>query len=150
MKQDIFSLISQILIPVLVAIITYIIARKQITNAGVTQFRQNWIDNLRDAISIYVAKAEMITILDFDDDESYLEHFKELSQMQHKIELLLNPNESDHQEIVTLINNIRDIIHDEEIDEKELDKKTDNYIDRLMEVTKRVLKREWNIVKKGK
>lgn len=150
MKQDIFSLISQILIPILVAIVTYVIAKRQITNAGVTQFRQNWIDNLRDAISVYVSKAEMITILDFDDDKSYQEHFKELSQMQYKIELLLNPNESDHLEIVSLIRNIRDVIHDEEITDEKMDEQVDNLIDRLMDVTKKVLKREWNVVKKGK
>lgn len=149
MKQDIFNLISQILIPILVAVVTYIIAKKQITNAGVTQFRQNWIDNLRDAISLFIAKAEMISVLERDDDENYREHFKELSQMQHKVELLLNPNENDHQEIVDLLEGIRDTIHDDEMDDETLDEKIDELIDKLLDVSKRVLKREWNVVKKG-
>lgn len=150
MKQDVFNLISQILIPVLVAIITYIIAKKQITNAGVTQFRQNWIDNLREAISAYIAKAEMISMLDYDDDENYFEHFKDLSRMQYKIELLLNPNEDDHKEVVNLISDIRDVIHEEDIEDDKLDKRIDDLIDRLLDVSKNVLKREWNVVKKGK
>ena len=146
MKQDIYSLISQILIPILVAFITYIIAKRQITNAGVTQFRQNWIDDLREAISIYIAKAEMISTFDFEDDDNYYDQFEELTHMQHKIELMLNPNEADHVEISKIIEEIREVIHEEELNEPLFDK----LIKDLMKITKSVLKREWNVVKKGK
>lgn len=139
---------GKVLIPLIIGWVSYKIARRQISNSGVTQFRQKWIDNVRDAISVFIAKAEVISMLDYDEDEAYFEHFKELSQMQHKIELFLNPQEEDHNEIVELLNDIREIIHEETIDEKLEDKMYDK-IQKLLNVSKRVLKREWNVVKKG-
>lgn len=150
MWSYVLDLLGKVCIPIIIGVITFIVAKKQITNAGVTQFRQKWIDNLRDAISIYIAKAEMISMLDFDDDKTYFEHFKELSQMQYKIELMLNSSESDHADIVEIIGEIRDIIHDEDINEDELENNLGELILELVEVSKRVLKREWSIVKKGK
>jgi len=149
-KLDLIDLLGKICIPVIIGYITFAVAKKQITNAGVTQFRQKWIENLRDSLSIFIAKAEMISMLDFDEDEEYFEHFKELSQMQHKVELLLNPTETDHNEIVALIGDIRELVHDKEIQEDELDTIMDEKIEGLMEVSKRVMKREWNVVKKGR
>lgn len=96
-----------------------------------------------------VTKAEMIMQLDFDDNENYLEHFNELTQMQYKIELLVNPNEEDHMEIVRLIGDIRDAVHDEVVDD-EFEDEVDKLFEDLMKVTRGVLKREWNVVKKGK
>jgi hypothetical protein len=55
-------------ISVTAVIVTYIVAKQNRWNTGVTQFRQRWIDNLRDAISLFIAKAEMIYMLDLDDD----------------------------------------------------------------------------------
>lgn len=149
-QSDFFQLISTIVIPLFVIGITFLIAKRQILNTGVTQFRQQWIDNLRESISIFIAKAEMISMLDLDDDDGYLEHFKELSQTHHKIELMLNPEEDDHNKIIEKLDEIRELIHDEEIGEDELEEKLDNVIVELLEVSKRTLKREWNVVKKGK
>jgi hypothetical protein len=125
------------------------IAKQQITNSGLTQFRKQWIDNLTNSISLFVAKAEMISMLEFDDYENYDEHFQELSQMHYKIELLLNPLEEDHLELVCLIGQIRDIIHDEEMEDDKIENELDNLIAQLMKVAKTVLKREWNVVKNG-
>jgi len=147
--EYVLDLGGKILIPLTIGWVSYIIARRQIANSGVTQFRQKWIDNVRDAISIFIAKAEVISLLDFEEEEPYREQFKELSQMQHKIELFLNPNENDHNEIVKLMDEIRDIIHEEDLNDKLEDKLYDK-IQELLDVSKRVLKREWNVVKMGK
>lgn len=95
----------------------------------------------------------MISLLDpenEDHEELYDEHFMELTQMQHKIELLLNPIEDDHNEVVKLIGEIRDWIHEDEADEEEMNEGLDTLIDELMVVSKRVLKSEWIRVKRGK
>jgi hypothetical protein len=92
----------------------------------------------------------MISMTDFDDDESYFESFKELSYSQHKIELMLNPKEDDHNDIVDSIDDIRDIVHDEKIDEDKMNEILDEKIEYLMKVSKRVFKREWERVKNGK
>jgi hypothetical protein len=144
---NLVDLFSKLLIPIIIGYVTYLIAKRQIANSGVTQFRQNWINELRSTISLFISKAELISILDVDDEKNYREAFKDFCQCQYKIELLLNPNESDHNSIITHLEKIRQLIHTEdEIDEEELDQS----IVILLEVTKRVLKREWQVVKRGK
>lgn len=130
--------------------VTYVIAQKQIKNTGVTQFRQKWIDDLRDSISIYIAKAEVIAMLDFDNDELYFSHSKELFQMQYKIELMLNPFEIDHNKINDAIEDIRSIIHDRELKHDDATEILDKNISKLLKVSKEVLKKEWKVVKDGK
>lgn len=169
-KNDLLDLMGKICIPLVIGYITYAVAKKNINAAGVTQFRQKWIDNLRESISLFITQAEMISILPFeeevdedeiDEDEyeiieeptnedPYYAHFKELIQMQHKIELLLNPNEDDHNEIVNLLEEIRIWVHEQNVSEEVHEEKLEKLIKKLMDVTKRVLKREWSIVKKGK
>ena len=129
---------------------TYIVAKQNRWNTGVTQFRQKWIDNLRDAISLFIAKAEMISMLDLDD-EAYYDHYEELSQMHTKVELLLNPIEDDHNELVEKMNEIRELIHDEITeDADEFENMVDNKVKELLIISKRVLKKEWIVVKTGK
>ena len=146
----VLGVLDKVLIPIIIAAITYIIAKKQITNSSITQFRQKWIDDLRNCISIYIAKAEMISMLDLNDDEQYFKHFKELSQMQNKIALMLNPLEKDHNQLIEITEEIRELIHDEDVDDEELEKRLDKKIAVLLDVSKIVLKKEWNVIKKGK
>jgi len=137
-------------ISVIAVIVTYIVAKQNRWNTGVTQFRQKWIDNLRDAISLFIAKAEMISMLDLDD-EAYYDHYEELSQMHTKVELLLNPIEDDHNELVEKMNEIRELIHDEITeDADEFENMVDNKVKELLIISKRVLKKEWIVVKTGK
>ncbi len=148
-KINFTNIVSTMLIPLIIGWITFVIAKKQIRGTGVTQFRQQWINNLTEAISLFIAKAEVISILDLDD-EDYTVHFKELSQTQHKIELMLNPKEKDHNELNEAIDIVRDLIHDEDLEDNELNEKMNEEIEKLLAVAKRVLKREWEVVKKGK
>ena len=138
-------------VTVLAVIITYVIAKQNRWNTGLTQFRQKWIDELRNAISLFITKAEMIIMFDLDDNKNYFEHFKELSEMNNRVELLLNPTEDDHNEIIEKMNEIREIIHDETYEDHDvLTMDVDAKIEELLSITKRVLKKEWNVVKKGK
>jgi hypothetical protein len=149
-NNQIVDLLGKICIPLIIGWITFVIAKRNIINTGVTQFRQQWIDNLRNSISVFIAKAEVISLMDFEEDEPYTEQFEELCQMQYKIELLLNPLEDNHNEIISLLESIREIIHDEKISDARMDKELSRNIDDLLDITKTVLKEEWNIVKKGK
>ena len=144
------AILDRLCIPIIVAVITYVIAKKQIVNSGVTQFRQKWIDDLRNSISIFIAQAEMISMLDFDDDKQYFENFQDLSQMQNKIELMLNPLEEDHNQLIEIANKIREIIHDENIDDDELEEVLNKKIDELLDISKAVLKKEWIVIKQGR
>ena len=146
--EYLLDLAGKIIIPLIIGYVSYNIARRQIVNSGITQFRQKWIDNLRDAISLFIAKAEAISTLDYEDDEAYVEHFTELSQMQSKIELFLNPKEDDQDKIMELMEDIREIIHEENWT-NDVEKELERSIEELLEVSRRVLRREWRRVKEG-
>jgi len=140
---------EKIAIPLIVAGITYFIARKQLVNSGVTQFRQQWINDLRNSISLFITEAEIIAMIDMSDDKLYFEHFRELSQMSTRIALMLNPNEEEHESLNRCVEKIRDVIHNEKISEEKLGKKLNKNIDELLIVAKQVLKKEWVRVKKN-
>jgi len=70
--------------------------------------------------------------------------------MQHKIELMLNPAESDNNELIKLNDELRSIVHEEGLTDDKLEELISGKIDEIMAVSKRVLKREWIVVKKGR
>lgn len=135
-------------------VFTYLASKRNNWNAGVTQFRQQWINNLRDALSLFIAKAETISMTDYHDDNLYFAHFTELSQSYNKVILLLNPNDPDYQAVLKQMDEIRQLIHSEEEEKFENDAEFqiyfDNQIAGLLKVSQIVLKREWNVIKKGK
>lgn len=131
-------------IPIIIGLITFRIAKKQINNTGITQFRQQWINSLRDTLSRFISKAEYIFIT--EDDDKVDEAYREMVEAQYKIELLLNPEEADHNNVTNLLEKIRNIVFEEKIDEDTFDKN----ISQLLKESKKVLKREWIVVKKGK
>ena len=148
--SPIWGVIINAMVSALAIFVTYIVAKQNRWNTGVTQFRQQWINNLRDAISLFIAKAELISMLDLDDN-AYYAHFEELSQMNSKIELLLNPTEDDHNELVDKMGEIRELIHSEITEDfEEFEDMVENNVQELLEISKRVLKKEWNVVKQGK
>jgi hypothetical protein len=149
-QSEIITVVSSVLIPLIIGTVTFLIAKKQIINTGITQFRQRWIDELRNSISIYISKAEMIAMLEYDEEELYFEYFEELSQMHSKIELMLNPNEAEHNSLLGCISKIRDLIHKEGIKVEKLEKNLDKAIGQLLIISKTVLKKEWEVVKGGK
>lgn len=136
-------------IQLLIAGTTLYVARKQILNAGVTQFRQQWIDNLRNTLSEYCALVRS-TMLLWDPrnrEENKAEPlFKDFQQARFKIHMLINPNEPDHIELVRKI----DIIHKDTIDPTRIDKKVNDLLEELIACSQKIFKDEWNRVKKGK
>ena len=146
MKFDIniiSSILSSILIPIIIGFITYIIAKKQIINTGVTQFRQQWINSLRDTLSTFISLAEYTNVI--ENKIKIKEAFREITAAEFKIELLLNPLEEDHNKLIEKMRKIRDLIYFFPDNDT-----LDTHIDELLEISKKILKREWNVVKKGK
>jgi hypothetical protein len=71
--------------------------------------------------------------------------------MHTKVELLLNPTEDDHNELVAKMNEIRELIHEETTEASdEFEDLVDEKIKELLTISKRVLKKEWIVVKNGK
>jgi peptidoglycan hydrolase CwlO-like protein len=141
--KTIATIFSSILIPIIIGFITYIIAKKQITNTGITQFRQQWINSLRDTLSNFISLAEYTNVQ--QDQEKIKEAFKEITAAEFKIELLLNPLEEDHKKLTEKMREIRDLIYYPQDNDT-----LDFHIAELLDISKKVLKREWNVVKTGR
>lgn len=146
-----YGLLTSIVIPVLAILVSMIIAKKQIINAGVTQFRQQWIDNLRNSISEYLSAVDTIIFysiyVDPHFNEKQSENFRNLKLKHYKVLLLINPLEVDHKKIVEYLNEISNLINTpDKINQKSIKEKTDQLINDLQ----KILKREWEVVKKGK
>jgi hypothetical protein len=140
MEQNHFWLdfLDKSCIPIIIAVLSYYLAKRQLLSGNVLQFRQRWIDDLRNAISLFIAKAEMISMLDLNDDDAYFSHIMEFSQMQNKVELMLDLNKKDQQDISDIMNSIRENIHEDEINETELNE----LINSLLETSRTVLNEE--------
>lgn len=146
--QEVYTIIEKIVVPAIIPIaisfLTYRIAKNQIINSGVTQFRQQWINHLRSALSQFISRAEYIFIAE-EDGEHVNIAYREMVEAQYQIELMLNPNENDHNDLIELLEDLRSGLYDGKLTESQFD---ECLID-LLACSKIVLKREWVVVKKG-
>ena len=114
------------------------VANKQIT----APMRQAWINNLRDLIAELAGDA--LHYFTAGHDFKGYQNFQRLTFLESKIQLMLNPNEPDHQRLEWMIREMMEGLQagDEQGRQK--------FIATHPEVTKlsrEVLKREWNRVK---
>ena len=129
-------------------------AKRQIFASVVSASRQNWINALRDAISEFQAIATGITIhriLEQKSEKTLAVEIQQMSQLRYKIELLFNPSEVDHQQLIehikTLLTVTMGLTHANDDKQREAFAKTNK---QLTKQAQAILKREWNVVKKGK
>lgn len=126
-------------------IVSFKVAKRQI----VSPIRQKWIDELREIISEYLSESKNLIVLGEDgmlNKEVMKEDiFKKLLYLQQKLNLMLNPNEPKHIELLELIESITDEIHHG----------VNNYIEfggklrGATEISQKILKEEWVRVKEG-
>lgn len=138
------ELLRYLLIPLVIAIVSYFLARRQLNGSNVNLFRQKWMDDLRNSVSLFISKAELISIVDLDDGETYFKHYQELTQMQAKVELLLDAEDEQHKKLVKKMVELREIIHENKIKEK----KMQQCLDDVLALTKVALNKEWMIIKR--
>ena len=122
-----------------------------------SEFRQAWIDGLRDDLASFFAAARVFArafekaiqdkdMTAFDLKESGLRY--DAAEKLSKIKLRLNANEQEHQELLRLIN--RAITEQDEMIAENTDSSlTMKAIDIATEYARPVLKTEWERVKKG-
>jgi len=114
-----------------------------ITNqAKVSEFRQQWINALRDDAATLVTHSLIIHAADAEDDidDSYLK----VHQTTARIRLLLNPKEDASQEVIVAMNSVRDANH-HATEFKEMNE----CINEFTVAVQKVLKSEWKRVKYG-
>ena len=115
------------------------VATKQIT----APMRQAWINNLRDNIAELSGTALHYFVAGFEDRED--EDYWKLTLLEHKVRLMLNPNEEDHQRLEAVIREMMEAL------ERRYKARDDNNFvaayEEVMKLSRQVFKREWNRVK---
>lgn len=113
----------------------------------VSEFRQAWIDALRDDIADFVGTFYWVSDVASErpgELTTLKEEFVKLERMQARIELRLNEKE-EHKE---LLRRLHEIVRFETFDVQDSDAR-DNALHALVAESRRVLKKEWKRVKRG-
>jgi hypothetical protein len=113
------------------------VARRQI----VAPIRQRWIDDLRGHVADLVSKAQTHWIYQTDTETAH----RNLLFAVNKIELMLNPHESDHQELKAELNRLIEVVLRRK-EERTLADFTGS-LTRTTSLAQAVFKREWERVK---
>jgi len=113
--------------------------------------RQEWINGLRDNLSNYLAKSESYSIAllnptnTADKLQSLInERLSEILALEAKIVLMLNSNEEDSKELIKFLGIYTKCIFGEAITQP-----VEVLKQKIMEIAKKILKAEWERVKKG-
>jgi len=150
MGTAVISAITALVAVIVSPIISIYVAKKQFGASVLSKFRQEWINSLRDNISEYISCMFMIIIYNRThkaDVKDISEKGEKIVFLNHKINLMLNTNEANHNKLAKLIDGLTAVISEE--DHK---KSTANYKEKSEEIvalSQIILKEEWNRVKKG-
>ncbi|MFN5497622.1 MAG: hypothetical protein ACK5C3_13730 [bacterium] len=150
-----YALVSSVtaLVAVIVGpFVTVWVAKAQIKASVVSANRQQWINRLRDEIAGFVHQVKHVpSALSAGaiSVEQAIAMHGELALREEVVKLLLNPNEPRHQDLVKLMskasNTARKSINRRVGNAKEIDEATD----RVVAEAQKILKSEWERVKRG-
>lgn len=147
---SILSLVVAILAVFVGPLISLKISKKQIEFSLKTTklqtlgpMRQAWINNLRDMISDITSRClhywQTGTYQELDNKE-----YAEINHIRHKLELMLNPKEEKHRELLNAVKKMTKTAG------AETDKEDEPFFEAynsVMKLSKDVLKEEWNVIK---
>lgn len=127
-------------------IVSFKLARRQL----ISPIRQKWIDDLRDLMSTLLSKCRAAVIMNEGNglldsekpDESLL---NEILFLEQKLQLMLNPNEDDHQQLIEHVDKITDAVQHGASNIMEFGQRLND----ASGCCKAILKREWERVKNG-
>ena len=144
-----------IFVSLVVSLISLVITKENKTS----EFRQQWINEIREEISNYLSllyqyKIAWIIFKETSEDNNFvvffkenIEKIKEINKYKETIVFRLNDDDKDDKKLIQLIKEINDILEEKEtIDNDELFK---NYHENIVKKSKNLLKLEWERVKKG-
>lgn len=139
------------------SIVSLLIARQQFKATVISANRQQWINKLRDCIADFQTKAKIALVetslaLKVEtavaaNEKNHDEALKGMCFLANKVALLLNPNESDHSELILLFKQLEDHCINGDPNERTKEEKLQNAI---TTIGQKILKREWERVKRGK
>lgn len=139
------------------SIVSFLIARQQFRATVISANRHQWINTLRDSIADFQTKAK-IAVTEARlalheatsiaaDDKGHYEALKTMHFLVNKMALLLNPNEPDHLQLISLLKELNDLcVNGDPTNQVTYDKLQDS----ITSTGQIILKREWKRVKRGK
>jgi hypothetical protein len=146
-------------------LVSWKIAKRQITASNVSSKRQVWIDELRRDVAEALALLSRIQELkrpspdlgreeQLDVFDRRMEAELRAIELLMRIKLRLNPNEQEHNELVTAFQEASRVAPDPqwgETDEarRRLQAEFGAARDNVLEITQKILKSEWNRVRRG-
>ena len=124
------------------------LSKSQIASALLTSnkqiiapMRQAWINDLRELLSELLSSAFHYYVAGYEDRSD--QEYQRVTHLEHKIKLMLNPKEEDHQRLEEHIRNMIASIqqHTQFVDD------FPDLHDEIVSLSRQVLKREWDRVK---
>jgi hypothetical protein len=148
MSSEFIAAISAISGMFIGALFSYLTMRIQLRRTIVSTSRQAWINTLRDAIAELQTKS-MIIFEEYRsaDHKDMIDAGRGIYLFINKIQLLLNPTEKDHVELIALL---KLLYHATLYENIANDKEYDAIQSNITEKSQAILKREWIRVKNGK
>ena len=123
-------------------IIQLSIAKKQIRASVLSANRQRWIDTLREQLAEFINTTSELKALSYMSvgGQALVDKTAKMQLLRTKISLMLNPLETDHQQLLTLIE-----VAATSVTKSGEEDKMD--VPAIMALSKTILKREWERVK---
>lgn len=151
-KSEIISILSLIiavfavffgpLISIFITKKTLQINSKIASKSLISPIRQQWINDLRNIISEIIAKSSYYCVAGTEDRKD--KEYYRITELEMKINLLINPKEEDHKKLINLIKEmIENLYIGNQVAESIFWKKHKEVI----ELSQTILKREWERVK---
>jgi len=138
------------------SIVSFLIAKQQFKATVISANRQQWINSLRDCVADFQTKAKIALVetnLAMNDSTAVAANLKNHDEalrgmrfLINKVILLLNPNEADHSELISLMKEIEDHCVKGDPNDHSKEERLQNSIAALGQ---KILKREWERVKRG-
>lgn len=140
--SDFLTILLSFLGAVIGSIITIRLGYRELYAKNVTTNRMEWINVWRTKIPEFLSKVEILLKIK-EDDKNYSKILDEFYQAKYMIEIRLNLNESKHQMVYLLINEITEALLDCNECYNSITKKKEQ----LLILSRTILKEEWERVK---
>jgi hypothetical protein len=141
--------------------VSWKIAKRQISATTVTASRQRWINNFQNTLADFLTNTSMYYAIDKNHDLikqknpdgqlqlEQIHRIEQVTQLSYKIQLLINPNEADHKTLASLADCICSKLNTPKEESKNFQER-ETKKEEFIRLSQKLLKCEWERIKKGK
>lgn len=152
MDTAFISALTALAAVIVAPVVSVYVAKREIRASVVSSNRQAWINRLRDELAFFVREvrlvpptlaAKAITM------PEAISRYEGLTLREETVKLLLNPTESEHTDLLRLMKNSREKTQTAINKQQGMAKELDQAADLIVDMSQKVLKTEWERVKRG-